>query len=64
MIPGSGRCESGHATDTDIPVLIPPTISEFAMLFPSPMKQSFFPSVVPLCSRTVWRSARTWQGWQ
>ena len=34
------------------------------MLFPSPIKQSFKPGRLPLCSRMVIRSARTWQGWQ
>jgi len=31
-------------------------------LLPSPMKENFNPSRRPLCSQTVSRSARAWQG--
>ncbi len=51
-----------QATDTSMPHFRPPTIRELAMLLPSPMKHSFSPSRMALCSRTVIRSASTWQG--
>ncbi len=49
---------------TCIPAVTPPSISECAMLLaPSPKYVIFRPAVLPLFSRMVCRSARTWQGW-
>ena len=47
-----------------MPTFRPPTIREFIMLLPSPIKHSFSPSREPLYSRMVIKSASTWQGWQ
>ena len=60
---GSGSYPSGQATDTSMPHFRPPTMRELAMLLPSPTKASFSPSSRVIFSRTVIRSASTWQGW-
>ena len=52
-----------EANYKESPASSPPTMRLFAMLLPSPTKQSFRPARLPRRSRMVIRSARTWQGW-
>ena len=52
----------GEANEKRMPNFKAPTINEFAILFGSPIKQTFKPSNEPLYSRIVNKSAKIWQG--
>ena len=45
-----------------MPDIAAPRLSEFATLFPSPMKATVTPFSPPFFSRTVSRSASAWHG--
>src|SRR6478735_4152083 len=60
----SGVNPSGAPTTTCMPAEAPARTHELPMLqAPSPTKATRIPANLPLCSRTVCRSARSWQGW-
>ena len=61
---GSGSNPSGVATRTSMPSMPAAVISEWqTLLQPSPTQASVRPSRSPSRSRSVWTSARAWQGW-
>src|SRR2546425_1948177 len=57
-----GSNPSGHARRRSNPSTVAASIQLFAMLLPSPTQAIRFSSHVPRASRTVNRSASTWQG--
>ena len=61
--PRSLRIFSGVARAKSMPRRAAFSISEFAILLPSPTNANFMPRAVPKCSRMVCISASAWQGW-